>query len=64
VALTSVSNVIRTKLDVRNYSPKEVPWEDKLSILDAGRMAGSGMNSQHWRFILLKNAKIFRNSRT
>ncbi|MEM0381810.1 MAG: nitroreductase family protein [Nitrososphaerota archaeon] len=53
MALTSVSNVIRTKLDVRNYSPKEVPWEDKLSILDAGRMAGSGMNSQHWRFILL-----------
>ncbi len=53
MALTSVTNVIRTKLDVRNFSPKDVPWEDKISILDAGRMAGSGMNSQHWRFILL-----------
>ncbi|MEM0481675.1 MAG: nitroreductase family protein [Nitrososphaerota archaeon] len=53
MTLTSVTNVIRTKLDVRSFSQKEVPWEDKISILDAGRMAGSGMNSQHWRFILL-----------
>jgi len=53
VALSSVTNVIRTKLDVRTFSPKEVSWEDKLAILDAARMAGSGMNSQHWRFILI-----------
>ncbi|MEM0445083.1 MAG: nitroreductase family protein [Nitrososphaerota archaeon] len=53
MALSSVTNVIRTKLDVRTFSPKEVSWEDKLAILDAARMAGSGMNSQHWRFILI-----------
>ncbi|MCS7146459.1 MAG: nitroreductase family protein [Nitrososphaerota archaeon] len=53
MSITSVTNVIRTKLDVRTFSDKEIPWEDKLIILDAGRMAGSGLNSQHWRFILI-----------
>lgn len=53
MSITSVTNVIRTKLDVRTFSDKEVPQEDKIMILDAARMAGSGMNSQHWRFILL-----------
>ena len=44
---------IATKLDVRDYSPKEVPAKVKLEILNAARMAGTGMNRQHWRFILI-----------
>jgi len=53
VAASAVTNVIRTKLDLRSFSEREVPWEDKIMILDAARMAGTGMNTQHWRFILL-----------
>jgi nitroreductase len=51
--LSSVTDVIRTKLDYRSFSDRPVAWEDKLAVLDAGRMAGTGMNTQHWRFILI-----------
>jgi nitroreductase len=46
---------IRTKLDVREYSPKTVPPEIKAKILEAARLTGSGMNRQHWRFILVQD---------
>jgi hypothetical protein len=45
--LSSVTDVIRTKLDYRSFSDRPVAWEDKLAVLDAGRMAGTGMNTQH-----------------
>jgi len=45
----SVSEIIRTKRDVREFSSQPVSKEDKLAILEAARMAGSGLNSQHWR---------------
>ncbi len=46
---------ILTKLDVREFSSKPVPHPVKLKILDAARVTGSGMNVQHWRFILVQN---------
>jgi nitroreductase len=49
----SVSEIIRTKRDIREFSSQPVSKEDKLAILEAARMAGSGLNSQHWRFILI-----------
>ncbi len=49
----NVSEIIRTKRDVREFSSQPVSKEDKLAILEAARMAGSGLNSQHWRFILI-----------
>jgi len=46
---------IRTKLDVREFdSARRVPAEAKMKILEAARLTGSGMNSQHWRFILVQ----------
>jgi nitroreductase len=45
---------IATKLDVREFSSKNVPAEVKLKILEAARLTGSGMNVQHWRFILVQ----------
>jgi nitroreductase len=45
---------IITKLDVREYDPsKSVPSDVKIKVLEAARSTGTGMNSQHWRFILL-----------
>lgn len=47
-----------TKLEVREFdSSKPVPRDLKLKVLDAGRVTGSGMNSQHWRFILVQDPK-------
>lgn len=45
---------IATKLDVREFSSKRAPTEVKLKVLEAGRLTGSGVNSQHWRFILVQ----------
>jgi len=46
---------IVTKLDVREFDSKPVPLELKMKILEAGRLTGSGVNVQHWRFILVQN---------
>jgi len=45
---------ISTKLDVREFSSKRVPGETKSKILEAARLTGSSMNTQHWRFILVQ----------
>ena len=45
---------IATKLDVREFSPQGVPPEIKQSVLEAARMTGTGLNTQHWRFILVE----------
>jgi nitroreductase len=43
---------VATKLDVREFGSKPVPSELKMKILEAARLTASGINSQHWRFIL------------
>ena len=48
-------DTIATKLDVREYSARHVPVETKRQILEAARLTGSSMNTQHWRFILIQN---------
>jgi nitroreductase len=45
---------IATKLDVREFSSKDVPADVKLKILEAARLTASGINVQHWRFILVQ----------
>ena len=45
---------IATKLEVREFSPQEVPSEIRSKILEAARLTGTGMNTQHWRFILVE----------
>jgi len=49
-----------TKLDVREFDLKDVPAQVKLKVLEAGRMTGSGMNIQHWRFILVQDRDNLR----
>jgi nitroreductase len=45
---------ISTKLEVREFSPQEVPSEIRSKILEAARLTGTGMNTQHWRFIMVE----------
>jgi len=49
-----------TKLDVREFDLKDVPGQVKLKVLEAGRMTGSGMNVQHWKFILVQDRENLR----
>ena len=46
---------ITTKLEVREFSPQDVPPELRLKVLEAARQTGTGLNTQHWRFILVEN---------
>jgi nitroreductase len=46
---------ITTKLEVREFSAQEVPSEIKLKVLEAARLTGTGLNTQHWRFIMIEN---------
>ena len=47
---------IATKLEVKEYdTTKKVPFEVKLKVLEACRLTASGMNKQHWRFIMVQD---------
>jgi nitroreductase len=46
---------VTTKLDVREFSTRPVAADVKGKVLEAARMAGTGMNTQHWRFILVQD---------
>lgn len=51
---TETFDAIRTKLDVRQFSPRHVGADAKAKVLEAARLTASSMNSQHWRFILVQ----------
>jgi nitroreductase len=46
---------ILSKLDVRQFDAKKVPADVKQKVLEAARASGTGLNKQHWRFILVQN---------
>lgn len=48
-------DIIETRKSVRKYLDKEIPNDVLKQILDAGRLAPSWMNSQPWKFIVVKN---------
>ena len=47
---------IASRREVREYSEREIPDDVVRTILDAGRLAGSGKNRQPWRFLLVEDA--------
>ncbi len=51
---------IATKLDIREFSNRKVPAEVKTKVLEAARLTGSGVNKQHWRFILVQDLETLR----
>ncbi|HTH22183.1 MAG TPA: nitroreductase family protein [Nitrososphaeraceae archaeon] len=44
---------ITTKLEVRKFALQNVPSEIRLKVLEAARLTGTGLNTQHWRFVLV-----------
>ncbi len=51
----NATDAVRTKLDVREFGDKPVSSEVKMDVLEAARLTQSGVNSQHWRFILIQD---------
>jgi nitroreductase len=60
MSMMDAFDCVATKLDVREFDAKAVPAEVKLKVLEAGRLTGSGMNVQHWRFILVQGQDNLR----
>ena len=48
-----VFEAIKTRLESKEFDKRHVPSEIKREILEAGRLAPSAMNWQHWRFVLM-----------
>jgi nitroreductase len=46
---------ITTKLEVRAFTNQDVPSEIRSKVLEAARLTGTGLNTQHWRFILVND---------
>jgi nitroreductase len=55
-----VSEAVRTVLAVREYQEKAVPPDVVQRIIEAGRLTGSGMNAQPWRFIVVDDRETLR----
>ena len=45
---------VATKLDIREFDSRTVPGDVRLKVLEAARLTGSGINNQHWRFVLVE----------
>lgn len=52
-----VSEAIKTRLEVREYAGDSIDDDVKRAILDAGRLAPSGKNLQHWAFLLVDDSE-------
>lgn len=45
---------IATKFDIRDFRSQDISPEIKSKILEAARLTGSGLNTQHWRFVIVE----------
>jgi nitroreductase len=50
-------NLIKKRRSIRKFSSKKVERKKIMDILEAGRWAPSGYNSQPWRFYIVRNRK-------
>ena len=49
---------IKNRRSIRKYKDMQVSDADLMKILEAGRLAPSGSNTQPWHFIIIKNEEI------
>ena len=47
---------VASRRETRDYADRRIPDEVVRRILDAGRLAGSAVNRQPWRFLLVEDA--------
>jgi SagB-type dehydrogenase family enzyme len=49
-----VYDAIRSRRSIRKFKDKQVPWDNIVKILQAGKYAPSAGNLQNWKFIVVK----------
>jgi SagB-type dehydrogenase family enzyme len=50
-----VFDAIRGRRSIRKYKDKQVPWDNIVTIMQAGKYAPSAGNLQNWKFIVVKS---------
>ena len=50
-----VFDAIRTRRSIRKYKDKQVPWDNIVTIMQAGKYAPNAGNLQNWKFIVVKS---------
>ena len=50
-----VFDAIRTRRSIRKFKDKQVPWDNIVTIMQAGKYAPSAGNLQNWKFIHVKS---------
>ncbi len=58
-----IFEAIRTRRSIRKYTGAPVPCEDLEKIVDAGRLAASGVNRQPWEFVIVTEPEIMAQLR-
>lgn len=58
----NVSDAIRTKRAVRQFTQEPLPRADVEAIANAGRRAQSSMNTQPWRFIVITDRALLEKA--
>jgi len=53
-----VLEAIKKRRSVRSYQDKEIPEDVLQQVLEAGRLAPSANNKQHWKFIVVKDESL------
>lgn len=53
-----LKDVIYQRQSIRKFTEEDVKEEDLLQILDAGRVAPSGKNSQNWHFVVVRSQEV------
>ena len=53
-----VLEVIKKRQSVRSYLDKEIPENLLQQVLEAGRLAPSASNKQHWKFIVVRDEDL------
>ena len=48
---------VASKRDWRSYADRPVPEDVRGRILDGGRLSGSAVNKQPWRFVVVESAE-------
>jgi len=46
---------IKTRRTIRKFKDVEIPWENIIKILEAGKSAPSSGNIQNWKFIVIRD---------
>ncbi len=54
----TVYEAIRQRRSIRSYAEKPVAEEKLLQVLQAGQLAPSARNQQHWKFVVVTDPKL------